>query len=143
MAGWTSGHKNPGRPKATQVKLLLDGHITKAAAPALQRRCPAVEVVHIADWQGGMFRTAEDADILNACYKENRIFVTYDQRTIPGLLRRWAAEERPHAGVIFGDQDSVPANDAGAVAAALWRLIEELSETDLTNVVRYLQRRRS
>lgn len=122
------------------MKLLLDGHIKKAAGPALERRCPGAEVVHIADWQGGLFRTAEDPDILMACFRERRVFVTYDQRTIPGLLRRWAMEERPHAGVIFGDSDSVPGNDPGAVAGALSALMEELSGADMTNIVRYLRR---
>lgn len=125
------------------MKLLLDGHIKKAAGPALRRRCPGVEVVHIADWQGGLFRAAEDADILAACLKENRIFVTYDQRSVPGLLRRWAIEERSHAGVIFGDSDSVPANDSGAVASVLAALIQATRGSDTTNVVRYLRRRPS
>jgi hypothetical protein len=125
------------------VKLLLDGHIKKAAGRTLQRRCPGIEAVHISDWQGGLFRTADDLDILMACYEENRILVTYDQRTVPGLLRRWAAAERAHAGVIFGDADSVPPSDPGAVAAALSALIQEVSGTDLTNVVRYLRRPRS
>lgn len=124
------------------MKLLLDGHIKKAAGPALQRRCPDVEVVHIADWRAGVFRTADDADILVGCLEEGRVLVTYDQRTIPSLLRRWAAEDRSHPGVIFGDSDSVPASDAGAVAAALSALIQEVIGLDMTNVVRYLRRPR-
>jgi hypothetical protein len=122
------------------VRLLLDGHIKKAAIQALHRLNPGCEVSHIADWQGGALRTAEDADILAACFEDGRILVTYDQRTIPGLLRRWAAEERSHAGVIFGDHDSVPPSDPGAVAEALSTIIVEVSETDMTNGVRYLRR---
>jgi len=122
-----------------KVKLLLDGHIKKAAVAALQRRCPGIEVAHLADWRGGAFRTAQDADILAACFEEGRSFVSYDQRTIPGLLRRWAAEERPWAGVIFGDTDTVPANDPGAVARALAALVEETAGSDMTNSVLYLR----
>ena len=122
------------------MKLLLDGHIKKGAARALMRRCPSHDVAHIADWRGGAFRTAEDPDILEACFEEGRVFVTYDQRTIPGLLRHWAAEERSHAGVIFGDSDSVPPNNPSAVAAALSALIQETSRLDMTNVIRYLRR---
>ena len=125
------------------MKLLLDSHIKKAAVTALERRCPELHVLHIADWRGGVFRTADDADILIACAEEGRVFVTYDQRTIPGLLRRWAAEDRSHAGVIFGDSDSVPANDPGAVAVALSALVKELGGSDMTDVVRYLRRQRS
>jgi hypothetical protein len=120
------------------VKLLFDVHIKKAAVAALKRRLPAVDVIHLADWRGAAFHGADDADILQACFEENRVLVTYDQRTIPALLRLWAAEEKPHAGVIFGDPQSVPANRPGAVAAALAKLVPETGE--MTNVVRYLRR---
>jgi hypothetical protein len=122
------------------VKLLLDGHIKKAAGPVLQRRSSGLDVIHIANWRGGLFRTADDEDILVACAEENRVFVTYDLRTIPGLLRRWALEERSHAGVIFGDRASVPPNDPGAVASALLSLFRDLREANMTNVVRFLRR---
>ena len=122
-----------------KVKLLLDGHIKKAAVAALQRRCPGIEVAHLADWRGGVFRTAPDADILAACFEEGRSFVSYDQRTIPGLLRRWAAEERPHAGVVFGDANTVPANNPGAVARALAALAEEARGSDMTNAILHLR----
>jgi hypothetical protein len=121
------------------VKLLLDGHIKKATVAALHSRCPSVEVAHLADWRGGMFRTAPDPDILAACFEEGRSFVSYDQRTIPDLLRRWAAEERPHAGVIFGDSNTVPAHDAGSVARALASLLKDASGLDLTNAVLHLR----
>jgi len=121
------------------VKLLLDVHIKKAAVSALKRRLPSAEVVHLTDWRGGAFRSADDSEILQACFEENRVLVTYDQGTIPALLRLWAAEERPHAGVIFGDQQSVPANQSGAVSAALAKLLAEVAE--MTNVVRYLRRK--
>ena len=122
------------------MRLLLDGHIKKAAVQALRRSSPGCEISHIADWHGGALRTAEDADILTACFEDGRVLVTYDQRTIPSLLRRWAAEERSHAGVIFGDNDSVSANDPGAVAEALSAFVREMSGTDMTNIVRYLRR---
>lgn len=120
------------------MKLLLDVHIKKAAVAALRRRAPALDVIQLADWRGGAFRGAEDADVLQMCFEENRVLVTYDQRTIPALLRLWSAEERPHAGVIFGDQQSVPCNQPGVVAAALMRLLTQVGE--MTNVVLYLRR---
>jgi len=125
------------------VKLLLDGHIKKAALAALRRYCPGLDVFHIADWRSGAYRTEADAEILAACLHENRTFVTYDLRTIPGLLRDWAAQERSHAGVIFGDAGSVPPNNPGTVAASLSDLVEDSSDDDMTNVIRFLQRPRS
>ncbi len=144
MALWTSRHPfGQTGQKSTEVKLLLDVHITKAAVTALRGRCPGLDVVHLANWRDGAFRTAQDTDILTACFEEGRTLVSYDQRTIPGLLRRWAAEERPHAGVVFGDSNTVPASDPGAVARALSALIEEAASWDLTNAILHLRPTRS
>ena len=129
--------------KVTKVRLLLDSHIDKAVVSALRRICPAADVAHLADWHGGRFRTAEDAVILAACVQDGRVFVTYDQRTIPGLLRLWAEERRAHAGVFFADSDTVPPDRPGAVAEAVRLLVEELSGRDTTNVVRYLRPHRT
>ena len=122
------------------MKLLLDSHIKKATIQALSRRCAQLDAVHIADWREGALRTAEDEDILVACYQDNSTFITYDQRTVPGLLRRWAMAQRSHSGVIFGGSDSVPANDPGAVAGAIAALTQEMGSCDMTNVVRYMRR---
>ncbi len=122
---------------------LLFVHIAKATVAALQGRYPGLDVVHLADWRGGAFRTAQDTEILTACCEEKRTLVSYDQRTIPVLLRRWAADERPHAGVFFGDSNTVPASDPSAVAKSLAALIEETSESDLTNAIMYLRSTRS
>lgn len=121
------------------MRLLLDAHIRKTAVAALQRRLPRLDAVHIADWRGGAFRTAEDAAILAACFEDSRILVTYDLRTVPGLLRQYAAENRSHAGVIFGDRRSVPPNNPNAVARALAVLAGEIGERDMTNAVRFLR----
>ena len=121
------------------MKLLLDTHVKKAVVGALRRRAPRLDVVHLADWRQGAFLDADDADILAACQAEGRVWLTYDQQTVPDLLRQWAAEERPHAGVIFGDRNTVPPNHPGAVAAALASLAAELAGTDTTNLVRYLR----
>ena len=121
------------------MRLLLDGHVKKAAVGAVQRLCPGVDVAHLADWRGSAFRTADDEEILAACLEERRVLVSYDQRTIPALLRRSAADEREHAGVIFGDDKSVPPGDAGALARALARLVQENAGADMTNAVLYLR----
>lgn len=67
------------------------------------------------------------------------MFVTFDQRTIPDLLRQWAAEDRPHSGVIFGDQNTVKPNSPGAVAAALAPLARESAGTGMVNTILFLR----
>jgi hypothetical protein len=88
----------------------------------------------------GAFLHADDAEILAARYEEGRVWLTYDQQTVPELLRQWAAEDRPHAGVVFGNRNTVPPNEARAVAAAFTKLLAEIGEADTTNLVRHLRR---
>ena len=73
------------------MKLLLDVHVAKATIGALAKAAPAVRVEHVADWRRGGLRAASDGEILSACHEERRVFLTFDLRTIPGLLRHWAA----------------------------------------------------
>lgn len=122
------------------MRLLLDVHIAKATVEALRKRLPHLQAEHIATWRDGVFLRAGDAEILAACHEKGRVLITYDQRTIPDLLRQWASEERPHSGVIFGDKNTVPPDRAGVVAAALAPLLEEIGESVTLNMVRYMRR---
>jgi len=121
------------------VKLLLESHITKAALGAIRKLAPKLEAEHLANWRGGAFLRASDAEILVACQEEQRALLTYDQATIPDLLRQWAAEERVHSGVIFADKNTVKPSSPSAVAAALARLAQEFGEADTTNMVLFLR----
>lgn len=121
------------------MKLLLDVHIAKAAIGALRKAIPRVHAEHISQWRGGAFLRAEDEEILAACKAEERVFVTYDMATIPDLLRRWMAEERPHYGVIFADENTVRPNVPAEVASAIASLAKEIGDADTTNLVRYLR----
>jgi hypothetical protein len=45
--------------------------------------------------------------------------VTYDQRTIPALLHRWAESGQCHAGIVFVDERTVAPNDFPLLARSL------------------------
>ncbi len=121
------------------MKLLLDSHVTKAAIAALKRRAPQLDAIHLADWRAGTLLNASDADILAACFTENRVWFTYDTRTVPDLLRQWAAAERPHAGVIFASSKTLPSNNPGALAIALLAVVEQqVGNADTRNLVRFV-----
>ena len=124
------------------MKLLLDVHISKATLNALAKLAPAIEADHLADWHDGTFRNAPDVDILAACRIEQRVFVTFDLATIPDLLRHWAAEGQDHAGVLFGDEETVRPDDPAQMARSLKALAAEIGPTDTTNLVRFLQLKR-
>ena len=89
------------------MKLLLDVHVAKATVGALRKAAPQIQAEHIAQWRGGSLRAANDDEILAACYDDQRVFLTYDMATIPDLLRRWMAEDRPHSGVVFADNNTM------------------------------------
>jgi hypothetical protein len=119
------------------VILLLDCHIPKLTIKALRSKAPFLQVEHLADWRSGAFLRASDEEILTACHEEQRTFVTFDLRTIPDLLRQWAAEDRPHSGVIFVDDKTFRPNSP-IFASALATLTSEYRSTGMLNIVRFL-----
>ena len=120
------------------MKLLFDCHVAKATIGALRKVAPAIHAEYLAHWRGGAFLRSGDDEILAACHEEKRVFLTYDQATVADLLRQWAAEERPHSGVVFADDNTVKPNIPAAVAAAVAELAGEIGSSDTTNLVRNL-----
>lgn len=121
------------------MRILLETHIARATLGALAKLAPGIDAEHLARWREGSLRNAADAFLLAACQEEGRVLVTFDLKTIPGLLRHWAAEGREHSGVIFGDENTVKPNHATQVAAALKALADELGSVETTNMVRFLR----
>jgi hypothetical protein len=121
------------------VKLLFDCHVAKATVGALRKVAPGIQAEHLAQWKGGAFLRAADDEILAACHEERRVFLTYDQATIADLLRLWAAEERPHSGVVFADKNTVKPNVPAEVASAVAALVKEIGNANTANLVRYLR----
>lgn len=121
------------------MKILLETHIAKATLAALAKTAPMIEAEHLARWREGSLRNASDVDILAACHEERRVFVSFDLRTIPPLLRHWAAEGRDHSGVVFGDENTVRPNSPAEVAAALAALAAEIGDADTANMIRFLR----
>jgi predicted nuclease of predicted toxin-antitoxin system len=121
------------------VKLLFDCHVAKATLGALRKIAPGIRAEHLSHWRGGAFLRAGDEEILAACHEERRVLLTYDQATIADVLRLWAAEERPHSGVVFADENTVKPNVPAEVASAVAALAREIGNADTTNLVRHLR----
>ncbi|MDI3298729.1 MAG: DUF5615 family PIN-like protein [Bacillota bacterium] len=120
------------------MRLLLDEHIGPAVAKALARA--GVDAVALREWRSGRFLEAPDEEILSEAAEEARVLVTFDQRTVPPLLKAWAEAGRSHGGVIFVDYRTLPPNDVGGMARALLRLNERLGEAEWRDRVVYLAR---
>jgi len=77
-------------------------------------------------------RRADDAAILSAAAREQRVVVTDNIRDFKPLLDRHGAEGEPHHGVIFTSARSFPRSPKGigAMVTALRRYVREHSADD-------------
>ena len=122
------------------LKLLLDEHISPDVAAGLRRRHVVLTVRSLAEWEGGSFLGQEDSVCLEEAFHQGLTFVTYDRRTIPPLLKRWAEETHSHAGVIFVDEKTIAPADIGGLVKALGSLVKETRSWNWTNRIVFLRR---
>lgn len=122
------------------LKLLLDEHVSPDVAAGLRRRVPGLVVRSMSDWQDGDFLGQEDAVCLQEASAQGLTLVTYDRRTIPRLLKRWAEEGQLHAGVIFVDEKTISSADIGGLVKALTLLVKQTRAWDWTDRILFLRR---
>jgi predicted nuclease of predicted toxin-antitoxin system len=115
------------------LPLLLDEHIPPQVARLLRRR--GFDVVAMQEWRGGIYVSRPDEEILLAAQQEQRTLVTYDVRSIPGLLARFLDAGTEHAGVILINQKTVPSQDVAGIARSLERLLRLHGDRSLRNGV--------
>lgn len=125
---------------AEMLKILLDEHISPAVAAGLRRRSPGLVIRSMTEWEGGGFLGQEDSVLLGEAFAQGLTLVTYDRRTIPPLLKRWAEEARPHAGVIFVDEKTISPADIGGLVKALGEVVKEARAWSWTDRVVFLRR---
>jgi len=122
------------------LRLLLDEHIPPAVAEAVERICAGVSIVALRDWNGGAFLGRGDQEILTVAYKLGLTLVTYDLRTIPSLLKRWAESGIRHGGVIYIDERTIRPSEIGRLARALAIAIARYSDRDWTDQTLFLEK---
>ncbi len=120
------------------MRLLLDEHLSPALARQLRQR--GIDALAIWEWHDGAYRNVVDPTLLAAAYVDGRVLVTYDQRTIPPILREWAETGQVHAGVVFVDERTIRQSDMGGRLRAIVWLVMEHGQADWTNRVDYLRR---
>ena len=80
------------------MRLLLDAHVSgPRVGRQLQARGHDVRALD----QEPALEGLDDEDVLALASEERRILVTHNIRDFPGILREWAAAQRPHAGTIL------------------------------------------
>ena len=122
------------------LKLLLDEHISPDVAVGLRRGNRTIVVHAMTEWEDGNFLGQDDAACLREATSQKLTLVTYDRRTIPPLLKRWAEEGRKHAGVIFVDEKSIAPSDIGGLVWALTMLAKEARRWVWTDRICFLRR---
>lgn len=122
------------------LKLLLDEHISPDVAAGLRRRHAGLMVRSLAEWEGGGFLGQEDSVCLEEALRQGLTLVTYDRRTVPPLLTRWAEEAHSHAGVIFVDEKTISPADIGGLVKALGVLVKETRSWNWTDRIIFLRR---
>lgn len=75
--------------------------------------------------------------ILAAAAAEGRTLVTYDEHTIPSILRAWGSDGRSHGGVVLVNNRTIRQNDFGGQIRALSALVEERGDEDWRDQVGY------
>lgn len=117
--------------------LLLDGHFSQDVSRPL--RASGIDAFTLDEWHGGQYRDEEDDLILEAAFAEGRTLVTYDEHTIPTILRVWGADGRSHGGVILVNNRTIRQNDFGGQIRALRTLVEERGNEDWRDQVAHLR----
>ena len=106
----------------------------------MRRRDRQVTVRSLVEWEDGNYLGKADSAFLREAAVQELTLVTYDRRTIPSLLKRWAEEGIHHAGVIFVDEKTIAPADIGGLVKSLHQLAREGAAWEWTNRVVFLRR---
>lgn len=118
------------------MRILLDAHVSgRAVGKALiesghDMRALDSEVE---------FEGLPDPEVLELAATESRVLVTANVRDFEPLLREWAGESRPHAGVIFVPP-SVRNEDFGVLISRVQKTIADTAQEEWVNRVEWLLR---
>jgi hypothetical protein len=124
--------------EAPMLAYLLDENISAVVAERLAARNCRIPVRSIYHWREGGLVGEADLGILLAARQDGLTLVTYDLRTIPGLLTELAADNEDHAGVVLVDDQSVRSDDFGGIVRALEAHWEQFHGLDWTNRMSFL-----
>ena len=88
------------------LALLLDEHLPTALASSL--RTSGLDAIHVVEaaWRG-----LDDEALLATATAHERVLVTADVRHFPNIARKWAEEDRPHAGIMLVPRSGLPVGE--------------------------------
>lgn len=109
------------------MKITLDHHYSRVIAEQLRARGHEVEAAVERGWE-----REDDEPLLAHCENERRTLVTNNVSDFTVIARRWAAQSRSHAGLIFTSDASLPRTRAtiGTYVQLLEALLTEHTGDD-------------
>lgn len=118
------------------MKILLDAHISgRTVGKALIEGGHDVRAL---DSEPELERLS-DPEVLELAATEGRVLVTANIRDFEPLLREWAGEDRPHAGVILVPS-SVRNEAFGALISGMEKTIADTGQEEWVNRIEWLRR---
>jgi hypothetical protein len=121
------------------LHFLTDEHISPVVAEQALIKCPGIKITAFRSWREGYFLGTRDIVFLPEATRDGLTLVSYDQRTIPVILKGWAEAGFDHAGVVFVDEKSLAPQDFGGLIRALCYLWKSERGAEWTNRVVFLQ----
>jgi hypothetical protein len=111
--------------EAAPPRFLIEANLGHALVIAVRQA--GWDAEHMATWEAGRYRQADDAAVLAAASSAGRVLITLDGATIPALAWAWVGADPPrrHAGVLVLSSRISQADLAGqpaAVRAAVARM---------------------
>ena len=119
-------------------RLLSDENTSHRLVSACQRLVPRFPIVHLADWQDGMWLGLDDAALLTCCAEFNLVLVAFDRSTLAWHAGQLLRAGHDHAGLILFRR-SVRSSDYGHQArlpTGFWA--NDGNEWDWQNRIVYL-----
>jgi hypothetical protein len=121
------------------IRLIADENTSHRLVEACRRLDRLFPLTHMADWQEGRHREAEDHAILQALRVEQSILVSFDRRTIAMHAGDLTKSGAGHSGVILFRR-SVLQNDYGKQSRLLVGFWREAADWDWADRIQYLPR---
>jgi predicted nuclease of predicted toxin-antitoxin system len=98
-------------------RFLLDAHISPVVAEILAKGGFDVRAV-----AGSPLAAAEDGELLESAVTENRLFVTYDNATVPATAADLLNNGMEIPAIVYVSMATLPSNGFSRLARALKRL---------------------
>ena len=122
------------RAGRAELKLLLDEMISGAVAARLVQRGRDVRAVVESD----ELRGAPDETVFEAAQRDGRVLVTYNRGDFMSLAASYAADDRPHNGLVILHPLRFPGDQIAPLATALDEFLS--SGRVMVSAVHWLER---